>query len=378
MISLLLACVATSKNPPSGSESGVDEVGGDLRSLLVAQSWDRIEAPMGDGAGQYRIIFLQESMYSELDRIRRANPDALILAYQKVGGMREDGDDHPSTGVQVHEANEHWFLHDRAGNRLKYCDYTEVWAANIGDEEYQQQWLENVRTRIVRDGFDGVMMDDVNTFPGHCLGSKGTPLAEYPDDEAYGDAVVEFMAAVGPQLMAEGLAVAPNIAMNPWDDTMRAQTEAMWPYITHHAREYWMRWNDAPNFTGNNWTYTLTLMEDAQKAGVGFSALTFGPSDEDAGQIYGRASFLLAWDGVSDSAWGYLDDAVDPWSANWEGDPGVPLDPRTQVGAGWRRHYTNTIVLVNPDPEQDQYFAEEDVTLEPGTAALIPRELASE
>lgn len=258
----------------SGDEGGGDDTGetpislAGNRGLLVAQSWDREEAPYGDGAGQYRVIVLQESMARILEEVRAANPDALVLAYQKVGGMRADGGDHPSTGVQTGEAEEAWYLHDAEGNRLEYCDYAGVWAADIGDEDYQQRWLDNVGARLARDGFDGVMMDDVNTFPGHCLGSKGTAIAEYASDELYGDAVVAFMAAVGPALQEQGLVVAPNVAMNPWDDTMRSQTLAMLPSISHLTREYWMRWDDSPNFTGDMWLQTLTLMEDAEAAGV--------------------------------------------------------------------------------------------------------------
>lgn len=391
MIALLLACsapdalsapdsgVAVGSPVDSPADSPVDSPvdtaappAGD-RGLLIAQSWDRVDAPLGDGAGQYRVIVLQESMTSELERLRAANPDAVFLAYQKVGGMRADGGDNPSTGVQIGEADEAWFLHDDAGARLYYCDYPEVAAADIGNADYQARWLANVRERTERDGFDGVMMDDVNTFPGHCLGSKGTPLAEYADDEAYGDAVVAFMAAVGPALKADGLIVAPNIAMNPWDDTMRAQTVAMYPSITHQLREYWMRWDASPNFTGDNWLSTLTLFEEAEANGVGFMALTLGPGDEgpEAGQVYGRASFLLAWDGASDSSWGYLDDEVDPWSPVWEGDLGRPLGAREAVGAGWVRRYPGGRVYLNPDETSTVDFGD-GVTLGPGQAQLPP------
>jgi len=331
------------------------------RGLLVAQSWDRIDAPHGDGAGQYRVIVLQASMGRLLPEVRAANPDATVLAYQKVGGMRADGDDTPSTGVQIHEAeagHEDWFLHGSSGERLWYCDYPEVVAADIGNVGYQARWLDNVRSRMLRDGFDGVMMDDVNTFPGHCLGSHGAAIAEYADDEAYGDAVVAFMAAVGPGLEDAGLLVAPNVAMNPWDDTMRAQTVAMFPYITHLNREYWMRWDDSPNFTGDMWLTTLTLLEDAEAAGAGFLGLTYGPGHEGVaeGQRFGRASFLLAWNGSADSAWGYLDDEVDPWTDQWAGDPGLPEGPRSEVGVGWARAYTRATVLVNPHPDIAQVF----------------------
>ena len=258
-------------------------------------------------------------------------------------------------------------------------------AADIGDPGYQQRWLANVRERLLRDGFDGVMMDDVNTFPGHCLGSLGTPIAEYDTDEAYGDAVVAFMEAVGPALMDADLLVAPNIAMNPWEDVMRTQALAIAPHTTHVTREYWMRWDDSENFTGPNWDSTLTLYEDVEALGVGFLALTYGPGHEGVlqGQRYGRASFLLAWDGVADSAWGYQDEQIDPWTAEWAIDPGLPTESRRADGVGWRRAYTGGTVLVNADESAEQTFSLDrphidgdgnrvsEVTLQPGQAMVL-------
>ncbi len=102
-----------------------------------------------------------------MPEIREANPEALLLAYQKVGGMREDGGENPSTGLRVGDAVEAFFLHDSGGNRLTYCDYEGVYAADPGNPGYQAAWLAAVSSRLQRDGFDGVRMDDVNTFPGH-------------------------------------------------------------------------------------------------------------------------------------------------------------------------------------------------------------------
>ncbi len=360
-----------------------------LQGMVVAQSWDHRDRPLGPGAGQFRVVFLQESMHSLLPELRAANPGALHLAYQKAGGMRADGGDHASTGLRLDQADGHegWFLHDAAGQRLEYCDYPGVWAANIGDPGYQAAWLAAVQERVTRDGFDGVMLDDVNTFPGHCLGERGTAIAEYPTDAAYGEAVVAFMRAVGPGLQEAGLAVAPNIALNPWTEVQRDQALAMLPAITHWGREYWMRWDDSANFRGDEWSTTLALMVAAQEAGVGFFALTRGPGAEGAaaGKAYGRASFLLAWDGVSDSAWGYDEGGShDSWDDDQAPVLGLPTGPATAAGQGWQRAYEGGMVLINPAPEGDQDFAldravvaadgtaQTRLRLAAGSAALLP------
>lgn len=354
LVLLGLGGVACEAEAEADSGTGPREGDAGVRGLLIAQSWDHVHLTSGEGAGKYRVISLQESMFSELPAIREANPDALLLAYQKVGGMRADGEENPSTGIRVDQAVEEFFLHDTAGNRLTYCDYTEVFAADPGHLGYQAAWLAAVSERLLRDGFDGVMMDDVNTFPGHCLGSLGTPIAEYPNDAAYGDAVVDFMASVGPGLIAAGLAVAPNVGMNPWDETMLAQSVAMMPYMTHFSREYWMRWDDSANFRGSAWESTLETMVIAQAEGVAYLAVTKGPGEEGAveGQRYGRASWLLAWDGASDSAWGYWGGGEEPFGPDWEPDIGLPMEEAVQVDGVWRREYDRGLVLVNPSEEE--------------------------
>jgi hypothetical protein len=231
-----------------------------------------------------------------------------------------------------------------------YCDYPGVFAADPGNAGYRAAWLAAVRARVLADGFDGVMLDDVNTFPGHCLGDRGIPIAEYATDEAYGDAVVGFLAAVGPELRDAGLAVAPNIAMNPWDEVQVAQTLAMLPHVTHQVREYWMRWNDSTNFGGDEWATTLETMRAAEAAGVGYLAIPYGPGDEGPteGQRYGRASWLLARDGRADSAWGYWGDGEDPFGPDWGPDVGLPIGEAEAVDGAWRRPFAAGIVVVNP------------------------------
>ncbi len=361
------------------------------RGYLVAQDWNERDLPTsaGAGAGNYRIIVLQESMYTLLPDVRAANPGALVFAYQKAGGMRSDGGDHASVGVRTDEATESFYLHGTDGSRLTFCDYAGVWAADIGDPAFQALWLANVSARLVRDGFDGVMIDDVNTFPGHCLGERGgTPIAEYPTDEAYGEAVVDFIAAVGPGLQAAGLKVAPNIAMNPWEETMLDQSRAMLPHITHWVREYWMRWDDSANFTGGNFTATLDTMRAAQDAGVAYMALTYGPGAEGAaaGQRFGWASFLLAWDGSSDSAWGYKEaNHDDPWAPDWGPDIGYPDGALVEDDGLYTRAYGRGFVAVNAGsrqrvlvpldaPHRDAAGAEvTSVTLDPGEAAVLEK-----
>jgi hypothetical protein len=334
--------------PPRGDEGP--------RVWLSAQTYHQTAHPYGPGQGRYRFIVLQPAMADRLPQIRAANPGARVLTYMKAGGMRADGDDRPSTGVQIQEAEEGWFLHDLAGQRLEFCDYPGVAAAHLRSPGYRQRWVENVVRRTVADGWDGLMIDDLNLRPGHCLGERGSPLAEHPTDQDYGEAAVEFLAAVAPALREAGLIVAPNVAMNPWEPVHMDQLQRMLPHMTHLVREYWMRWNASAHFRGGAWSATQATLEAAQAAGVGYLALTYGPGAEGhaAGQRYGRGSFLLGWDGASDSAWAYLKQGDgtgpldDPWGPGFEPDVGRPTGPAVAQGEAWLRPFERGLVAVHP------------------------------
>ena len=66
------------------------------------------------------------------------------------------------------------------------------------------------------------------------------------------------------------------------------------------------------------------------------------------GERYGRASWLLAWDGSSPSAWGFWGAGEDPWGPDWGPDIGLPVEDAMQVGPAWIRRYGAGIAVVNP------------------------------
>ncbi len=164
--------------------------------------------------------------------------------------------------------------------------------------------------------------------------------------------------------MAADLAVAPNVGMNPWDETMLAQSVAMMPHMTHFSREYWTRWDDSANFRGGTWESPLDTMVIAQAEGVAYLAVTKGPGEEGAveGQRYGRASWLLAWDGESESAWGYWGEGVEPYGPDWEPDIGLPTGEAVEIDGVWRRAYNRGLVLVNPGEQAVEVALGETLT----------------
>jgi hypothetical protein len=329
------------------------------------------------GTGHYRYIVVQwyatHDPACPLARIRAANPGAKLLAYQNIGAMIAGPhvDGRPSTCVTQEEAAAHdrkapgdaWSLHDRAGKALTYSDYHYLTPANVGRVSYERQCARHF-PRIRADGYDGVFADDVNVYPGHSLGESGrTPIAEYPTDAAYGDAMTGAIHLLGPTAHLENLLFMPSVGMNPWMRTHRERALSIAHDSSGLFREFWMRWNGpGPNLDGVEWEANARLQQAVEGLGRAFVASTvYGPSPTGApaDQQYGVASFWVMWNGTQDSAWGFLvrDQPGRAFSDIWGPDLGRPVDnTRQRVGVGWLRRYTGGIAIVNPNRSHSQRF----------------------
>ena len=329
-------------------------------------------------ARHYRYIVVQwyarHDRRCPLDRIRSANPDAKVLAYQNLGAMIRGPHTHhrPSTCVTQEEAAAHdrasrrdsWHLHDPGGKVLAFRDeHAFLQPTNVGRASYQRACARRL-ARIAADGYDGVLADDVNVGPGHGLGEGGgTPIAEYPTDAAYGEAMVQALRAIGAAAERRRLLVIPNVAADPGVPAQRARALALARAGSGLFWEFWTRWNGTgPGIGGADWDASVTLAEAVQQLGKPFLANTYqGPGRGGAAseQQYAAATFWVTWDGHQDSGWGYdvRDRPGAGFSEAWGPDLGVPLDPgRTPVGVGWQRRYAAGVAIVNPSPSRSQRF----------------------
>ena len=367
--------------PGSGPAPGADaRIPGPYRRgvWLLLDHGENRHACHGEDAGRYRYIVVQwyttRDAACPLERIRAANPGAKVLAYQNIGAMiaGPHTDGRPSTCVTQEEAAAHdaaapgdaWHLHDRAGNVLSFHDeYAYLDPGNVGRSSYQAQCLRRLE-RIRADGYDGVLGDDANVYPGHGLGEGGgTPIAEYPTDAAYGDAMVGAMRRVGPGAKRLGLPVIPNVGADPGTQAHLGRALAIARASSGFFQEFWTRWQGAgAGHGGAAWEAGATLAQEVEALGRPFIASTYdgpGPSGATADQQYAVASFWLVWDGRQDSGWGYnvLGDPAAGFSPAWGPDIGVPSDAaRVRVGMGWQRRYSAGIAVVNPSPSASQRF----------------------
>jgi hypothetical protein len=72
---------------------------------------------------------------------------------------------------------------------------------------------------------------------------------------------------------------------------------------------------------------------------------------------YGKASFLVDWDGHGGAFVYEPTNHGNPWNGAWTQNLGQPRGRRHAVGVGWLRRYRGGIVLLNPSPSRAQSFS---------------------
>ena len=332
---------------------------------------------------------------------RALNPATETLAYKSSMDLDMTCAGGPSTcrtGVSYGEAQAHdakappadrWVLTDASGSPMVSREYPQIALADVGSPSFQQRWIANVSGFLRKSHFSGVFVDNVL---GDLSGwSNGRFPAKYENDAAWQRAMLSFIARVGPALRKQGYFVAAN-AYKPFP-----QTAAWWRQIARATdalmSEYWQQdpnnpsvlyTSDAASWTGH-WDYWESLVEIAQRAGSSFFGLQFGDPSDIRLMRFGRASFLLAWNGKRGAYFFSPRAEVDPWQQAWTADVGRPVAPRHRVGYGWRRDFAQGTVLLNPSASHPQAFPlggryivpgggrPASVTLEPTTALILHR-----
>jgi hypothetical protein len=286
-------------------------------------------------------------------------------------------------------------LRDRAGRLLVSRSYPSNYVGDVGNPAYQQAWLDNVSRLLRLNGDDGVFIDSLVADLAPLAGAEA---AKYPTARSWADAEISFIHTVGKGLRAEGYYVLVNAsAFVPGSSASNdgSSTVSWWrrlaPYVSGLMNEYFEETPDGTNqlrSTGpswrQNWTGWQRLVQVAQSSGRDFVGLTYGPAGDARRMSYGRASFLLDWNGHGGAFVYEPTGADDPWDGAWTRDIGRPEAPKQRIGVAWLRRYSGGLVLVNPDASRSQslvldgtYLAPNggrvsQVTLPPTTGLVLP------
>lgn len=349
---------------------------------------------------RYSYVLLGKSEYHYVARIKRLSPATTVLGYETAPDLVDDCV--PASwwcpGITYQQARAHdarhpqdrWILRSTSGDSLVAPHYPHNHLANVGSASYQRTWVRRVRAAAAAGRFDGVMIDGITARVSDW--TSGPYPTAYRSDKAWERAMRRFVRFVGPALKRGGLYVLANTYKGGSND---GSADAAWwkavaPSVSGLMAEYWEQSSiDLRPFDTNpccwtgQWNGWLKLAAAAQRSGADFFPLQYGPSADVRTMTYGKASFLLVWNGRGG---GYIfspEDPADPWNRAWTTPVGKPVGPRRRVGVGWRRNFTRGVALVNPDPSRPQSFslggryvdpsgaAPRSVTLQPVSAVIL-------
>jgi hypothetical protein len=274
-----------------------------------------------------------------------------------------------SCGVSYAQAQKRgWLLTNSAGKVLVSNSHPSNAVADVGNPAYQRAWLRTA-TRFLRVHHDdGIFIDAVfaDLFP-----LTGEEAAAYPTQRAWARAQRSFIRTVGLGLRRRGYYVLANASgyIPGQHASETGASTAMWwrtlaPYVSGLMNEYYQELptgTDQLRTTGSGWTQDWTgwqqLIRVAQSYGRDFIGVTYGAPGNTRTMSYGKASFLLDWNGHGGAFVYEPTNGSDPWSSAWTQNIGRPLGRKRPVGVGWLRRYSHGIVLLNPSPTQSQQFS---------------------
>lgn len=290
-----------------------------------------------------------------------------------------------NTGVSTSEASaHHWLLRDADGNLLVEDGYDNFLMADVGSSAYQRAWLRNVLAFLHSTGIRGVFIDDVLADPSGWTVGHVYPAA-YPDLSSWAAAMASFVRAVGPALKARGYYVLLNANGHVRDSSSQdsGQYDARWwlqlaPYASGLLTEYWQQNpNDVAQMRSvgvewyQQWGGWQRLVSVAQRARVDFFGLTYGTREDVQAMRFGKASFMLDWNGRGGA---FIFDTIDgdPYNPAWGADLGRPLRRKVELAPGvWRRRYERGLVVVNATPEPVTVYVHGAPRTIQGTDALF-------
>jgi hypothetical protein len=319
-------------------------------------------------ANQYGVIIISSGNAA----YARRQPGRILL-YGCGTNMPSDSTS-SECGVSYAQAvANNWILKDSSGDPVHYKGSYMV-LTDIGNAAYQRRFVAEINADLRKHpGLDGVFIDDVT---GSLVGNGTAIPAKYPDNKSYRAAMLSFLKAIGPALKAKGWYVAVNASI--LDGALESVSGPAWDgtqfiwwvkrirlYVNGINMEHWeQNWdsNDSVRVSGSAgsqaWDGWLRVASTVQGLGRDFFAMTEGALTDVKKAAYLRASFLLAWK-RGRGAFIYTDDYSgkgDPWTLVATPRIGRPLTPKIRVGVGFRRTFTNGVVVLNPDASRAQAF----------------------
>ena len=354
---------AVAAAPPSASSLGLLAIG-------TGQ-----EQHLGD-VRRYKYVILQSWHADIVTSIHTRSPSTKVLTYLEGAATQFQtcSSNAPTSYAQWNSApinycwivahHPDWLLRDRAGRIIRFVDYPSLVAVDVANKAYQALWMHNAMALAHQGGYAGVYFDDVSMAPTHGMAGQ---MAKYTDQQ-YGEAMSSFGSIVGDHLRAAGFLAVANTGVDPWVAWQSAAALRMAPHLSMMVREFSVHWggecgSQSPVFTdpSSNGDPDLSTIHSfriaVERLGTAIGGIDYSSGQLSASDLatmqYGRASFLLTWNGRLGSAYFFRTcGTVDPANPAWTIDPGTPVGAMEGSQGMWSRPFSRGLVLLNPSPTQ--------------------------
>jgi hypothetical protein len=344
---LITLCTAFACLVVAGTASAEESVAGHL-DVSIASNAQFTDYTSSGQRLQY--VVLQDWQANRMRELKAANPNLKVLVYKNLLASQAPAPNgFSATGVSYEEADSahpDWFLQNTDGQRFTLRDYAYQWAMDVGNPGYQQRWAENVIADVRAQDWDGVFIDNVN--PTMKYYAEVSSVAKYPSDKAYAAATQSALAAITPQLRAAHTLVFANFGS--WSDYDTTVTPWL-KYVDGAMEEMFAKFGPTVGAGYRDeaeWTRQLDELQETQRQGKVFLAVTHSTVDDEAAALFGWASVLLGAEGKAsyEMAETYADET---WFPEYEYDIGSPLGAESRDFNGvHRRTFANGLVLANP------------------------------
>jgi Hypothetical glycosyl hydrolase family 15 len=305
------------------------------------------------------IVVLNSWDYRLIPVLKQANPKVQVWVYKDLSGVRSDDcttsggncgtcaqgvtdSSFLSSGIGYCWVKRHhpgWLL-DAAGTGrpLEFKTYPQTWETDYGNGSYQRQWLQNVLADVRDHGWDGVDVDNALT-----VAAAYGVAAKYPTDAAVQAATYSALRTIGPALHKAGVPAVFNVGY-----------ATVFPGLWQHwlgpvdglEQEFYLSSSAEPNAVGTAWS---GYEDEVSSCAAQYKSCWFHAGEYSAGvtsqtRQYALASYLLATDGRQLLSVG----AVTSKAFEPDLTLGGRLSVMFQVGAAWRRYFSQGVAVVNP------------------------------
>jgi len=347
---LLSGALVSSASPGAWDKADASTRSRTARHLLVALGTVKDYRVAG---ARYDLVIVspEQPVRAALDRARQAHPHATILGYLNTMDMN----DLVPGAREALRGHEDWYLHDASGQRVrvradKYKGERSRFGMNVGKVGYQD-YLASRAIEILRAGYDGLQLDNVETDSSYHPSRVGGFISAMPVELNRGswpEAERAMLARIRERVAAAGFADRLLVI----NEIRSGEPEVSRLYLKEVDGancETWL-FRGLSHDGRFGWKAKVDQAAEVSRSGVILNLINKTESVEREESLYLFASHLLAQEGAGLHF--YHGSFYKPEGTRWHDfydlDIGGPVEKTSLRGGIYTRSFTEGWVGVNP------------------------------